>query len=287
MRLGFSRAFAWAIAVGLARVVVGCATASTDPGVGTERCGVHHDCGPTSGNDAGLDGNEPLDTTPGFDAPHFDTPGSDTTPPPGDTTTCTIPTGKTCGWIPQCGCAAGQNCDFTAVDGTVSCVAAGSVGLNGKCSKLGECQKGYSCVAGLCFPFCNSAADCAGESGSPICHSVTGGTPPKDIPGFEVCMQQCDPRKPTTICGAGVGCGIVDGVAGQTTCIGAGSTGSGASCTTDPFTCAPGLICVNTGTSSSCLPWCRVGFSDCTGVATCTMFSDHPKVGGVEYGACY
>ena len=301
-RILIARVAAIVVTGALLRAVVGCATASTEPGVVGGHCGVSHDCGPTSGNDGGLSDGDELPDSFGFDVPHIDGPGTDTRPPPGDTTTppddtgttsidtgpgCPIPSGKACGWIPQCGCAAGQNCDFTAVDGTVSCEPAGSVPLNGKCSKLGDCGKGLTCIAGICMAFCGSAADCSSESGSPVCHAVTdGGSPPKDVPGDLVCMQQCDPRSPASVCGSGVGCALLDD--GNSTCTAAGTGGDAADCTSSPFTCAPGLVCVNTGsTTSECLAWCRVGSpGDCSGGLTCVSFSTPAMWKGTEYGVC-
>ncbi|MEO7095881.1 MAG: hypothetical protein ABI175_21655, partial [Polyangiales bacterium] len=165
--------------VGLGVLVVpsGCAGGGDDPGVAPDRCKAR-DCGPSSGGLDGdkLDGDEeefdtefpPEEDTaiadtrkPGVDTALSDTPidsaVTDTavdsakadTAPPGDTATCTIPTGKTCGWSPQCGCTTGQNCDFTSTDGSVACVAAGTVDRNGKCTALGQCKKGLTCVAGL------------------------------------------------------------------------------------------------------------------------------------------
>ena len=296
-RILLARAAALVAVTALIRVAIGCATASTDPGVTGGHCGTSRDCGPTSGGEGGDVGELP--DSFGFDAPHFDTPGSDTspsddtTPPPPvdtgtDTLTCTIPSGKTCGWVPQCGCSSGQKCDFTAADGTVSCVPAGSVPLNGKCSKLGDCSAGLTCIgAGICVAFCNTAADCSSESGSPICQQIVDAstTPPTPIPGYKVCMQQCDLRTPAGICGSGTGCGLVDTT--HTTCVAAGSGTSGSSCDTDPFVCGPGLTCVDLGTPpKTCLAWCRVGFSDCSSGLSCLSFSDHPTIGGTEYGVC-
>ena len=307
-----------------AAVTLGCAQAA-DPGTTLDNCRLR-DCGPLLGGDGGhFDGNFGFDSpvgppadgapkgdatkdsapsdapTPTDTAPPADTlapvdtdpvgvdsgPPPDTTPPPpvDSGPTCPVPTGKACGWSPQCGCSAGQNCDFTKVDGTVSCVAAGSVGPNGTCKALGDCAAGLSCVAGLCLPFCSGDPDCAG-GGAAICHTVSGGgSPPKDVPGMLVCMQQCDPHAPTAACGAGLGCSIVDGVKGETTCTGAGISKSYSGCATDSFACAPGYACI--GAAGDCLAWCRVGVSgDCSGGRICYSFTDHPKLGAVEYGVC-
>ena len=286
----------------------GCAGGGEDPGISPDRCKAR-DCGPSSGGPESdpLDSDEEFDTQlpPPEDTRPTDThdpvdaasDGSDASTDSGkadattpDTTaidtgvdtgpTCAIPTGKTCGWFPQCNCAAGQNCDFTSVDGTVACVAAGTVDRNGKCTTLGQCKKGLTCVLGLCMPFCGGVADCP-TAGSPLCHTVSGGT--TDIPGLKVCMQQCDPRAPAAICGASTACGFI--TASETTCIRAGTSTTYGGCKTDGFACAPGYTCV--GTAGDCLSWCRVGFpGDCSGARICYTFSDHPKIKGVEYGVC-
>lgn len=299
----------------LAVAIGGCAGGGDDPGVAPDRCKTR-DCGPSSGGPESdpLDSDEEFDTDlpPPEDTAFEDThePGLDTAADgadvgrldaAADTTTsdsavpdsgidtgidsgptCTVPTGKACGWSPQCGCTAGQNCDFTATDGSVACVAAGAVDRNGKCTALGQCKKGLTCTYGLCVPFCTVVADCP-AAGSPLCHGVSGGT--TDIPGLLVCMQQCDPRAPAAVCGAATACDIVDGAAGTTTCSKSGTSTALGGCATDVYACAPGYTCV--GTAGDCLSWCRVGFpGDCSGGRTCFSFSDHPKIKAVEYGVC-
>ena len=298
------------LAAGLA--TAGCAGGGDDPGVAPDRCKTR-DCGPSSGGPE----SDPLDTDEEYDTdlpPPDDTAFEDTQSEldaPDDAVdarldsttsdtrdsgaidsgvdlgvdtgpTCTIPTGKACGWSPQCGCTAGQNCDFTSTDGSVACVAAGTVDRNGKCSALGQCKKGLTCTYGLCLPFCSVVGDCP-SAGSPLCHTVSDGT--TDIPGLKVCMQQCDPRAPAAVCGAATACDIVDGAAGDTTCSKSGTSTALGGCASDVFACAPGYTCV--GTAGDCLSWCRVGFpGDCSGGRTCYPFSDHPKIKAVEYGVC-
>lgn len=309
-------ALASVVSLSMVALAAGCAQGSSDPGVSADKCRLR-DCGPSSGGGDGtvdepdfgvddtstpfLDSGKPKDSGGGGGDT---TAGDDTGVPPLDDTgvvgvdtgptTCTPPAGKVCGTLPQCGCTGGKNCDVTKVDGTTSCVAGGTISKNGKCTKIGECAVGFSCVAGLCLPFCNSASDCSG-SGSPRCQAVmytpTGSTTSKPIPGFNVCEQQCDPVSPSSVCGSGVGCALVSST-GDTTCLAAGSaTGPGA-CTSDVFACAPGYTCVPAAapsTGSDCLKWCRIGFpSDCSGAyPTCYGFTDHPKIGGTEYGVCF
>lgn len=250
--------------------------------------------------DSGID-----DSTPGSDtgtAPDAEA-GADTTPPPPidtgtdtpTTPTCSppAPSGHVCGTLPQCGCPGTDNCDVTKVDGSTSCVASGATKFNQPCTTLGECAKGLSCVAGLCLPFCNGTPDCAAETGGALCEQVmyvpTGSTTAAPVPGFMVCMQQCDPRSPSAICGTGNGCGFIDNAKGITTCSSAGTATTAGSCSTDPLACAPGYVCVNGATAgtSDCDKWCRVGHpTDCTSPKKCLRFVTPPMFGTTEYGVC-
>ncbi|MCB9612870.1 MAG: hypothetical protein H6722_10505 [Sandaracinus sp.] len=47
--------------------------------------------------------------------------------------------------------------------------------------------------------------------------------------------------------------------------------------------CGPGLVC----NTNRCLPWCRVGSSDCAPYGTvCARFSTPVVLEGVELGVC-
>ncbi len=288
----------------------GCAAGESEPGATPDKCKLR-DCGPSSGGDVDpLDGDEldtnfldedtnvddtgasagdtkVTDTGSAGDTKVTDTGSAIDTGSPADTSTCTIPAGKVCGWVPQCGCKTTENCDFTALDGTVSCISAGSVDVNGKCATSGLCKKGLTCVGGICQPFCGTLSDCTG-TGVHHCTQIQGGTPAKDIPGLKVCTTQCDLRAPAAACGT-AGCQVLDASAGTTACTSAGTATTKGSCTTDPLLCAPGYTCVTIGTAttSDCLPWCRVGVSgDCTGIKTCTGFSTPIVIGTYTYGVC-
>jgi len=289
-------------AVGLGLVVVAasaassaCATGATDPGIARDSCKIR-DCGPSSGDVLDpLDGegedtafppddtSSTTDSTPSPDAPDTGI-GTDTTPPPPDTG-CTPPVGKICGIIPQCGCKSGENCDVTGIDGTTSCVAAGTKGLNAACKALGECSKGLTCIGDLCRPFCASTADCTGATAG-ACNNVqakdsTGKT--IDVPGLKVCFIACDPLNPSKTCGT-AGCGFLS--SGETSCVSAGTkTGAGGCSSTTPNACAPGYTCVS---PTDCRRWCRVGFpGDCPTGKSCQSFSPPaPTYLGKEYGVC-
>ncbi len=294
--------------VALSLVAIGCAEGA-EPTVGKFRC--TDDCGPaTGGGDADrLDTGEPGEPDGGADedtsipdasipdASIPDAPDDTATPPPDtspdapdttapDASSCTPPSGVACTTIPQCGCPSGTNCDVTSTTGKTSCVAAGSKGLHQPCSALGQCAKGLSCVFDVCVPFCATAADCAASSPSSECRPVRydDGGVVTDIPGFRVCQAQCDPMNPTKACGASATCIFVDSAVGKTACAAAASGTTAGSCAAEPFSCMPGYTCVGTG---DCMRFCRVGFSgDCPGGKACLSFTDHPKIGAIEYGVC-
>jgi hypothetical protein len=214
--------------------------------------------------------------------------GDDTSIPTEDTGgggTCTpaVGAGSTCGTFPQCGCSAGENCDITTVDGKGECQTAGSAGINDSCNDLGQCQKGSSCIGGLCRSFCGSDSDCGGGKCVNATYTPSGSTTPVDVPGFKICFSSCDPITPSAGCGS-QNCTLLDD--GTATCVGAGTaTGTGA-CSSDPNACAPGYVCLSSG---DCLHWCRVGgpTSDCSGTGgTCQSFSTPAYLGSVEYGVC-
>ncbi len=280
-----SRSFVWALVCGAA--LLGCAT-GTGEVVSKDSCKVR-DCGPTTGGDA-----DPLDEGI-LDEGVFDT-GS---PPPLDTGTpgdaaidtgtgdsgCKPTDGAACSPVPQCGCGAGLNCDVTSVDGNASCVPAGLKTLGQPCKDLGECAKALTCVFGACQNPCVSTADCtkAGSSCLPVDYYDSATKTTKAIPGYRLCAAPCDPLAPSKVCGASVNCLFAD--ATHTTCAGAGSgTGAGACSSTNPFSCAPGYLCLST---NECRRWCRIGFSaDCPLGKSCGPLTDHPKLSGVEYGVC-
>ncbi|MBK7401544.1 MAG: hypothetical protein IPJ34_36155 [Myxococcales bacterium] len=288
----------------LTAALLGAAGCATGTGEGTvkDSCKLR-DCGPTSGGDVdpldeGVDEDTSLDTgvgpdtgtspdTGALDTGVADTGATDT----GIADTGCKPTdGAACTPLPQCGCGAGLNCDLTSVDGSASCVPAGSKGLHGSpCTPVwssgtaSACAKGFTCVLGACQEFCATATDCSKAGASCLAIEYYDGTTTKSIPGTKACAAPCDPLTPSKVCGASTNCLFADTT--HTTCAGAGAGIGASGCSsTNPFSCAPGYLCLST---NECRRWCRIGFAgDCPSGKTCGALTDHPKLSGVEYGVC-
>ncbi len=237
----------------------------------------------TYGTDAGRsDTRVSVDEDTGGTPPVDSGGGSKDTGP----SACTPTSGKTCDLFPQCGCPTGQNCNVSTTAGATKCYAAGTVGTNEKCTGNGQCDKGLQCVADLCVPFCKSASDCPmADARCRTAQYTDASGAPADIPGYDICLAQCDPMNPSAACGANTTC-FFPYTDDTTQCAAAGTSKSVGGCASDTFACAPGYICVNSG---DCLKWCRVGFSsDCTGTGgTCASFTTPPMRSGIEYGVCY
>jgi len=204
---------------------------------------------------------------------------------------CEPPPGEICSTFPQCGCAASENCNIVTASGHTACVPIGKGALHDKCVGPGECQRGLQCYGGLCVPLCiDSDSDCT-IAGSPKCAQVSFTPPitpemipdaePMDtrppsvpIPGFGVCLAQCDPMMPATACGEGRAC-VLFGTDGTTQCISPGTATGVGGCKTSVLACAAGYGC----SDGDCRKICRVGMAeDCPG-ATCVSVS-------TKYGYC-
>lgn len=181
-----------------------------------------------------------------------------------------------CTVSPQAGCPDDHTCLVATVAGATVCQSAGSTPLAGLCSGSNECAPGLVCIGSTCLSFCQQPSDCDGKA--PACFQITLGSEP--VNGWNVCSIACNPADPRNTagskgllaCPAGMACFSLDssvGPKGSTSCYPAGVAPSGAACMNGDE-CAPGLVCLNDGSSSACQPMCLVGQSQCT----CLSFAE-------------
>jgi len=214
---------------------------------------------------------------------------------------CETRSGEICSTFPQCGCPGTDNCNIVTASGHTACVPVPSsaAGLHGKCDKAGDCQKGLQCYGGVCVPLClDSDSDCT-IANSPRCKRVTFAAPitpddtpdaaptdarpvPVEVPGFGVCLAQCDPMSPAAVCGDGRACTFFSTSDATTQCVSPGAATGAGGCKTSVLACAAGYGCFD----GDCRKICRVGMAaDCPGAA-CTAFATPVTIGGTQYGTC-
>jgi hypothetical protein len=209
---------------------------------------------------------------------------------------------STCGIFPQCGCAAGVNCNVeNDTTGQAMCAPAGTTPDWNLCTGNGDsqCTVGRSCVDGVCSPFCLATTDCPGAYRA--CVQVVNASS-ANIPGFKVCTTYCDPTSPQsstapyTACGPNVNCFPASDR--NPYCIGP-TTASGtqnASCANaagngpDQTKCAPSFGCVTVGPIYGCYKFCKVGVAgECSAFSStsCNSFGTKLYSGGQEIGFCF
>jgi hypothetical protein len=208
-----------------------------------------------------------------------------------DGAACALAPGASCSADPQCGCAApGSKCDLASSGSTyaLGCVAIGSSLVGAYCQTVSDCQRGLTCAANACRPFCAAASTACsgGTSASPLgqCEQLTD---PNNvgIPGAYGCELSCVPWPMS--CGSGLTClgGVVNGRT-VTDCEGAGTILPHGSCTV-ARDCIAGYRCTQeTSTTAACLQWCRLGQADCATGTTCTTLTPAVVIGGITYGVC-
>jgi hypothetical protein len=193
-----------------------------------------------------------------------------------------------CTLSPQTGCSGSTPACDVHDDGSTFCRAVTSQGTsNNHCAVDTECKAGYSCIddgttnPSWCARFCNVDGDCTG-TGSRCVDELTGNGQPL---GVVVCSNACDPYAQTG-CPTGMGCLPFNDTAGDfTDCAYMGTKSVGQSCTTSAE-CGDGLMCVSSGTTTTCKRICIVGNNATCGAATCIGFTNSLTIGAVTYGAC-
>lgn len=191
------------------------------------------------------------------------------------------PPSNKCGIYPNCGCA-GTTCDFVLDSGeanlpTACTPSVGAATGGQRCTVTTDCAEGLTCVNEMCHEFCANPGDpCTGIYSDCRNHDSTT--------GFNVCGIKCDLTSSTS-CGT-LGCVAVAAGASEATsdCEPVGTKTVGQSCTV-VLDCAPGLNCVNTG-SSLCKQVCVSGTSTCPGSVACASLAAPIVVDGITYGYC-
>lgn len=207
-------------------------------------------------------------------------------PPPTDSGggCAKAPPSNVCGVYPQCGCGAGQTCevDQQALDGSSSCIGAGTGALGSACTATaGQCGPGLTCIWGQCHSYCGSDGSKCTDPNTNYCVNLTDNSQ-NPIPNLLICHNDCQLQDPNSCGGAGEGCIYFD--VDKVDCYPVGTTTANCNATTS--LCPAGQICLTDQTNYFCLPWCRVGQNDCQ-TGTCnSLGTGAPMVNGVEYGYC-
>jgi hypothetical protein len=100
-----------------------------------------------------------------------------------DPDTCTTSAGV-CDLVSQCGCPAGQSCQYRGVE--PRCYATGTMPLGAACSTNEQCAPGSGCLDGLCKRYCGSDDDC----GNGLCLPISENDKP--LPNVKACLTRCD-----------------------------------------------------------------------------------------------
>lgn len=227
----------------------------------------------------GLDGSKPVDdsgTPPKKDSgtPPVDSGGNCVTSPPSNV----------CGVYPQCGCGAAQTCevDQTALDGSSSCIGAGTKTLGQACTQTsGQCAPGLTCIWGQCHAYCGSDGAKCNVANTNYCVNLTDNNS-NPIPNLLVCHNDCELADPNSCGGGGEGCLYFD--TDKVDCYPVGTTTANCNATTS--FCPAGQLCLTDQTNYFCLPYCRIGGNDCVSPAVCNALATPPTVNGQQYGYC-
>lgn len=237
--------------------------------------------GGSSGEDAGKDsGIVGKDTGSGSDTGSSNDTGvigNDT-----GTDTCQkAPPSNVCGVYPQCDCGSTQTCevDQAKLDGSSSCVPAGTKTIGQACTQTaGQCGPGLTCIWGQCHAYCGQDGAKCTNANTNYCLNLTDNSQ-NPIPNLLICHNDCELADPNSCGGGGEGCVYFD--VDKVDCYPVGTT---ANCNATTSFCPPGQVCLTDQTNYFCLPWCRVGQNDCTS-GTCNALTSN-TVNGVTYGYC-
>ncbi len=192
------------------------------------------------------------------------------------------PPSNICGVYPQCDCGGSQTCDVdqTKLDGSSSCVPAGTKTIGQACTATAsQCAAGLTCIWGQCHAYCGTDGTMCTNANTNGCINLTDSNQ-QPIPNLLICHNDCQLQDPNSCGGGGEGCLYFD--TDNVDCYPVGTTT--ANCNSTTSFCPAGQVCLTDQTNYFCLPYCRVGQNDCTS-GTCNALSTI-VVNNVTYGYC-
>jgi len=251
-------------------IAVACATGGGDAEDENGTGGTTSSTG--SGGDGGTGG-----TTSGTGGTTSGTGGTGGTETPCDEDPCKLV-------LPQCGCDPAEKCALNPADGTRSCVADGTVDIEGACS--GNCKAGGLCLTwagfSMCFKYCEVNEDCGGFGS--ICIMQLQNYPER------FCSVNCDPPSGNGCNEAGTKCEALysqDDLAWFTLCGMAGTGTHMSPCSSNGVEdCAAGYGCFNDGNQDVCLQYCNLDSPSCT-TGVCQDINNPILIGSAHYGVCF
>lgn len=208
-----------------------------------------------------------------------------TTAGDGCSPTCQVETPTSCELVPQSGCSGTDACDIND-DNTRTCRAVTTPGMaDDTCTVDTACAAGFTCIDDgpndYCMQFCNTTADCGGNSRCAFQLTDANGDPLN----AKVCSNSCGILGQTG-CPTGTGCLGIENSAGDfSDCRTMGTTPDGTACTST-LDCLPGSVCANAGDGAKCREYCNVNNDNCPSPQTCVGFSNPLTINGTTYGGC-
>jgi hypothetical protein len=186
-------------------------------------------------------------------------------------------------------CSAGKACRLTCTGpglGRTSCeTGVGTKQAAETCTRDADCASSLTCISrscpsgtsvSYCERMCKTDGDCGSVASACVAINCMMQTSP-----FRICGRGCDPVGATSGCPAGLTCALYPSDRTDCACRTGGPQGADGVACKGIADCAPGHLCVQRGTTSTCRPVCRTGGTDCAAGRTCAPLPDHKA-----YGAC-
>jgi hypothetical protein len=201
---------------------------------------------------------------------------------------CSVPAGKACDWLSECGCRTGESCSLNASN-VRQCRVVSTPPPSAPyqvCSVDSDCPALHSCYIGSCMQHCKVSADCGWENA--VCYiviDVAGGP----VPETGLCTRNCDVLSPSAPeagfqpCGVGLTCADFVSPEGAFFDCNAAGAGTDGSICTSVADCAIGFSCP----TGVCARYCEVGVAGgCPAGGECIAEPTIPSIGGRALGLC-